>query len=68
MMDDSRDRENDLHPTLLNGISDADLNMSTRSTSDNSSLQIGPHAVIEDSTQPLTENGTAQLHGKSSVI
>jgi hypothetical protein len=67
MMDDSRDRENDLHPMLLNGISGADLNMPTRSPSDNSSLQIGRHAVVEDGTRPLTENGTTQMFVQKEV-
>jgi hypothetical protein len=69
MMDDSRDRENDLHPMLLNGISGADLSMPTRSSSDNSSLQVGRHVVVEGSTRLLTENGTTQrLVQKEAMI
>jgi hypothetical protein len=60
MMADSRDRENDLHPMLLNGISGAELSMPTQSSSDNSSLQVGRHVVIEESTRSLTENGMTQ--------
>ena len=67
LMDDSRDRESDLHPILLDGISGADLNTPTQSSSDDSSLQIGRHAVVEDSTRPLTENGTTQLFVQKEV-
>ena len=59
-MDDSRDHENDLHPMLLNGISGADLSIPTQSSSDDSSLQVGRHVVIEESIRSLTENGMTQ--------
>jgi hypothetical protein len=67
MTDDSRDCENDLHPMLLNGISSADLNMPARSSSDNSSLQIGRHVVVEENARPLTENRTTQLFAQKEV-
>jgi hypothetical protein len=67
MMADSRDRENDLHPILLNGISGAELGMPTQSSSGNSSLQVGRQVVIEESTQSLTENGMTQRLARKEV-